>query len=208
MTAIQVGNVLRDFGADVLLLALGVTCLTSLLKKTVFKRATAKLYVFLPFLIGIVLYAVFRMAATWSVLPLTQELRQTLEGGFSCGSAATLYYAVYEQFLRKGSLPSVLHFLDGFLPDSSENGETDDPSSPQEENESGAREISPVSPLLKGIVPEENRARAAEEIAAVRGCEDAPTRISDILLRHGTTLEGAELLVASELIARYLDALG
>lgn len=112
MTAVQIADVLRHFGADVLLLAAGVTLVTSLLKKTVLKRLSARLYVFLPFIIGILLYAVYRMIATWSILPLTGDIRITLEGGFSCGSAATLYYAVYEQFVRKDKTSPVLPLLE------------------------------------------------------------------------------------------------
>ena len=111
MTAIQFVNVLRQYGADVLLLAVGVTLLTSLLKKTVLKNCPKKVFVFLPFLIGLVVYAVFRAVATWSAAPFTDELFQTLEGGMGCGSAATIYYILYEQFLRKGSAPLSLKDL-------------------------------------------------------------------------------------------------
>ena len=101
MTAVQLVNVLRHYGLDVLLLALGVTLVTSLLKKTVLKSLPNKVYVFLPFLLGLIIYAAYRMIALWSIAPLTSDVRATLEGGFGCGSAATLYYAVYEQFFRK-----------------------------------------------------------------------------------------------------------
>ena len=101
MTAVQLVNVLRNYGLDVLLLALGVTVITSLLKKTVLKSFPKKVYVFLPFLLGLLLYAIYRMIALWSAAPLTGDIRTTLEGGLGCGSAATLYYVVYEQFFRK-----------------------------------------------------------------------------------------------------------
>ena len=38
--------------------------------------------------------------AELSAAPLTSDLAATFEGGFACGCAATLYYVVYEQFLR------------------------------------------------------------------------------------------------------------
>lgn len=98
MSFVQIVGAFRLFGADVLLLALGVMLLTSLLKKTVMKSFPKKTFVFLPFAIGIVFFAVYRMIATGGFSPLTDLY--TLEGGFGCGCAATLYYVVYEQFLR------------------------------------------------------------------------------------------------------------
>ncbi len=100
MTALQFFNAFRTFGADVLLLALGVTLFTSLLKKTVMKNCNKKAFVFLPFAIGLVVYAVFSALVTLSADPFTKDLATTIEKGFSCGLAATLYYVVYEQFIR------------------------------------------------------------------------------------------------------------
>ena len=101
MSAIQYLSTFRLYGWDVLLLAGGVTLLTSLLKKTVLKNAPKKLFVFLPFALGIVLYAIYRSLVTLSAEPFTTGLAATVEGGFACGCAATLYYVVYEQFFRK-----------------------------------------------------------------------------------------------------------
>ena len=100
MSLIQLVSAFRLYGADVLFLALGVTVLTSLLKKTVMKKFSKKAFVFLPFALGLVLYAVYRMIATLSAAPLSSDFVHTIEGGFGCGCAATLYYVVYEQFLR------------------------------------------------------------------------------------------------------------
>ena len=109
------------FGADVLLLALGVTLLTSLLKKTVMKNCSKKVFVFLPFAIGFVVYAVFSALVTLSADPFTKDLLQTIEKGFSCGLAATLYYVLYEQFFRspKGTQNKdpLYTLLDGIVPD-------------------------------------------------------------------------------------------
>ena len=63
MSAIQYLSAFRTFGADVLALALGVTLVTSLFKKTVFKNRSKKLFVFLPFALGLVFYAVYRAIA-------------------------------------------------------------------------------------------------------------------------------------------------
>ena len=121
MTAFQFLNAFRTFGADVLLLALGVTLITSLLKKTVMKNCNKKVFVFLPFIIGLVVYAVFSALVTLSAAPFTTELLITLEKGFSCGLAATLYYVLYEQFFRapKSEAPKspLSPLLDGIVPD-------------------------------------------------------------------------------------------
>ena len=98
MSFVQLVSAFRLYNADVLLLALGVTLLTSLLKKTVMKSFDRKFFTLLPFGIGLALYAAWRMATTGSFRPLWEL--QTLEGGFGCGCAATLYYVVYEQFFR------------------------------------------------------------------------------------------------------------
>lgn len=121
MTALQFFNAFRTFGADVLLLALGVTLLTSLLKKTVMKNCNRKTFVFLPFAIGIVVYAVFASLVSLSAEPFTKNLLKTVEKGFSCGLAATLYYVVYEQFLRspkeKEQTDPLYILLDGIVPE-------------------------------------------------------------------------------------------
>ena len=100
MSFVQIVSAFRVYNADVLLIALGVTLLTSLLKKTVMKNVSRKLYVFLPFLVALVVYAVYRALVTLSATPFTTELFKTLEGGFATGCAATLYYVFYEQFIR------------------------------------------------------------------------------------------------------------
>ena len=119
MDTIKYLSVFRAYGADVLLLALGVTLLTSLLKKTVMKNCPKKLFVFLPFAIGIVCYAVYRALATLSAAPFTTELAKTVEGGFACGCAATLYYCIYEQFLRTKATANPLIPLLEIIPEES-----------------------------------------------------------------------------------------
>ncbi len=148
MSFVQILNTFRAYGADVLLLALGVTLTVALLKKTVMKNVSGKAFVFLPFLIGFVYYAAFRCLVTLSADPFTAEIGRTLERGFACGCAATLYHAIYEQFLR-------------------------------------GKRVSPLCPLLEGIVPEEKREEAAEALCA--GCENMPEEALPDFLRD--TLE-------------------
>lgn len=100
MTVIQLYSVLHRFGVDVLILALGVTFLTSLLKKTVMKSASKKIFVFLPFGLGILVYALYSAIARGGVCFTAEEFYTIAQRGFFTGCAATLYYVFYEQFLR------------------------------------------------------------------------------------------------------------
>lgn len=117
MTVFQYLSAFRCYSADVLLLALGVTLCVSLLKKTVMKNCPKKVFVFLPFALGVLFYGAFRGIVTKSALPFTADFAQTAEGGFACGCAATLYYVVYEQFFRAKAqtAPPLLPLLDGIV---------------------------------------------------------------------------------------------
>lgn len=120
MTFLQYLSVFRLYSASTLLLALGVTLTTSLLKKTVLKNASKKLFVFLPFLLGILVFCAYRAIVTRSLAPFTDDFCETAEGGLHTGSVATLYYLVYEQFLRKKSTGKVSPFyemLAGLVPE-------------------------------------------------------------------------------------------
>ena len=119
MSFVQIIGAFRVYNADVLLIALGVTLLTSLLKKTVMKKVSRKLYVFLPFVVGLIAFAVYRALVTLSAAPFTTELLKTLEGGFATGCAATLYYVFYEQLIRgkATTFSPLLPLLEGIVPD-------------------------------------------------------------------------------------------
>lgn len=196
MSAIQYLSTFRLYGWDVLLLAGGVSLLTALLKKTVLKNASKKLYVILPFALGIVLYAVYRALVTLSAAPFTAELAATLEGGFACGCAATLYYVVYEQFFRKKA--------DGQAEDT---GTADDGGS-QDADAGGA--ASPVAPLLEGYVPEETRAEVAQALyegARGKTGDVLRTFVRETLFSAAPAATEAELIALTELIAAYLASL-
>ena len=101
MTITQYFSAFRLFHADTLLLALGVTLTCSLLKKTVLQRVPKRIIVFLPFLLGLAFFAAYRAVKTGGQLCFLSEIPEILEGGFASGCAATLYYNIYEQFVRK-----------------------------------------------------------------------------------------------------------
>ena len=196
MSAIQYLSTFRLYGWDVLLLAGGVSLLTALLKKTVLKNASKKLYVILPFALGIVLYAVYRALVTLSTAPFTAELAATLEGGFACGCAATLYYVVYEQFFRKKA--------DGQAADT---GAADDGGTQDADTDGAA---SPVAPLLEGYVPEETRAEVAQALyegARGKTGDALRTFVRETLFSAAPAATEAELIALTELIAAYLASL-
>lgn len=190
MSAIGYLSAFRLYGWDVLLLAGGVCLLTSLLKKTVLKNTPSKLYVFVPFVLGVLLYAVYRALVTLSAEPFTTELAATFEGGFACGCAATLYYVVYEQFFRKKTDAET----DGGQAQGDEAGDT----------------VSPVAPLLEGYVPEETRAAVAD--ALYEGAQDKTgdalrAFVRETLASAMPAATQAELLALTELVTAFLASL-
>ena len=234
MSAIQYLSTFRLYGWDVLLLAGAVTLLTALLKKTVLKNASRKLYVFLPFAIGILLYAAYRGLVTLSPLPFTTDLAATIEGGFGCGCAATLYYVIYEQFFRKRETNE--QSSDNQSSDTDTADDADDQSAPDPDDAennsvtdgegnppdtdtsdtgtSGAQDtgtpITPVAPLLEGYVPEETRlavAKTLTEGARGKTGDALRTFVRETLISAAPAASEAELAVLTELVAAYLASL-
>lgn len=204
MSAIQYLSTFRLYGWDVLLLAGGVTLLTSLLKKTVLKNAPKKLFVFLPFALGIVLYAIYRALVTLSAEPFTTGLAATVEGGFACGCAATLYYVVYEQFFRKRPT------ADTGAADGAGESETADTGAADDADTDMGEAIPPVAPLLEGFVPEETRhavARSLTEGARGKTGDALRTFVRETLFSAAPAATEAELLALTELVAAYLSSL-
>ena len=204
MSAIQYLSTFRLYGWDVLLLAGGVTLLTSLLKKTVLKNVPKKLFVFLPFALGIVLYAIYRALVTLSAEPFTTGLAATVEGGFACGCAATLYYVVYEQFFRKRPT------ADTGAADGAGESETPDTGAADDADTDMGESIPPVAPLLEGFVPEETRhavARSLTEGARGKTGDALRTFVRETLFSAAPAATEAELLALTELVAAYLSSL-
>ncbi len=204
MSAIQYLSTFRLYGWDVLLLAGGVTLLTSLLKKTVLKNAPKKLFVFLPFALGIVLYAIYRALVTLSAEPFTTGLAATVEGGFACGCAATLYYVVYEQFFRKRPT------ADTGAADGAGESETPDTGAADDADTDMGESIPPVAPLLEGFVPEETRhavARSLTEGARGKTGDALRTFVRETLFSAAPAATEAELLALTELVAAFLSSL-
>ena len=117
MSFIEFVNALRTYGVDVLLLALGVTFIVSLLKKTVLKNAPAVTLHLLPFAVGIAVYAIYRALATVSADPFTAELAQTVSSGFGCGCISSLYATFYEHFIKGRTVSPFYPLLEGVVPE-------------------------------------------------------------------------------------------
>lgn len=103
MTFIQIIDTFTFYGIDVILLAGLTAILTQLFKKTLFCRAQKKIVTFLPFILGTVLYAVYIGINSNDFDYVLQEYTSILEHGISVGAAATLFYVMYEQFVRKNT---------------------------------------------------------------------------------------------------------
>lgn len=188
MTILQYLSAFRLFGGDVLVLGLAVTIAVSVLKKTALKNAPKKLFVFLPFALGTIVFAAFRCLAELSAAPLTSDLAATFEGGFACGCAATLYYVVYEQFLR------VKQSAAGNAENAAaENAATENTATSENAPTDGARSAEEtVRTLLKTFVSAET-------------AEEAAKALSDGYKAMTKEAFGA---FVSETIARFAPALG
>ena len=106
---------------DVTLLALVTSVVTQVLKKTLFKRSQKKLVTFLPFILGTLFYAAYAAVRNLSLYYLVESYVSVLEHGISVGAVATLYYVLYEQFVRvKSNLSEtervISTLIEGYVP--------------------------------------------------------------------------------------------
>ena len=86
MEWLQIAAIFDKFGADVLALGALAYVLTLILKKTLLKKAPKKYLTFVPFLLGILLYAAFSFFIPWQAPPVPE----TLPNGVAAGGAATV----------------------------------------------------------------------------------------------------------------------
>lgn len=121
MSFFQIFATFTFYGIDVTLLALLTSVITQIIKKTVFKRAQKKLVTFLPFMLGTLFYAVYAAVRNLSLLYILESYVSVLEHGFSVGAVATLFYVLYEQFVRvKNNLSEtenvISTLIEGYVP--------------------------------------------------------------------------------------------
>ncbi len=96
MTLVQFLNAMERYSADVLFLAFAVCLATSLLKKII-PQNLKKYLTFAPFVFGCVAYGVYMFVTVKDYQVIS---RQTVLKGLECGAAATIYYVLFEQFIR------------------------------------------------------------------------------------------------------------
>jgi len=121
MTMIQYLSILRQLEPGIQFLAPAVAIVSALLKKTLLKSSHKFVLAALPFLLGSLLYALYRVLSTMSLTPLVGDLSATLSGGFACGSAATIYSAVYDRLTDRTEqerFSPVYPLLEGYVSES------------------------------------------------------------------------------------------
>lgn len=96
MTIVHFLNAMEKYSANVLFLAFAVCLATSLLKKVISVKLK-KYLTFAPFILGCVAYGVYMFFTDKSYDIFTQ---QTVLKGLQCGAVATIYYVMFEQFIR------------------------------------------------------------------------------------------------------------
>lgn len=127
MTFLKIIETFTFYGIDIALLAVLSTALTQLVKVTLFKKAQKKLVTFVPFIIGTILYGAYWAVRNLSICCILEEYTYILERGIAVGSVSTLYYVLYEQFVRiKSGLSEtervICALIEGYIPE--ENRET------------------------------------------------------------------------------------
>lgn len=121
MSFFQIINTFTLYGFDIGGLAVITSFLTQLFKNLLFKNKQKKLATFLPFILGTLLYAVYAAVRNLSFVYLIENYVSVLEHGISVGAVATLYYVLYEQFVRvKDNLSEtesvISTLIEGFVP--------------------------------------------------------------------------------------------
>ena len=215
MTILQYLSAFRLFGGDVLVLGLAVTILVSVLKKTALHGAPKKLFVFLPFALGTVLFAAWRCLAELSAAPLTSGLADTFEGGFACGCAATLYYVIYEQFLRvKPTAVQGTTCTEQTASDAQTSAANATPSANAQAGEAADAAntaehtdeawLRTAAEFLGALMPAEQAARAARTLLAGRragGADEFTALIAETLARYAPALTEETRTAAAAMLA-------
>lgn len=111
MNFFEIIDAFQKYSIDVLLLAFATTAFVSILKHTVLKNAKKKILTFLPFIIGIIFYGVYQGVINCSFNFVLENYTIICEGGLTCGTVSTVYYILYEQFIRERSDESLTESL-------------------------------------------------------------------------------------------------
>lgn len=91
-------NIIQEYSIAALGLGFIICGLTALIKRFLLKSENLKKFLtFVPFMLGILVYALFLL-----IIGKMSEILmlETLHSGAACGAVATIYYVIYEQFIR------------------------------------------------------------------------------------------------------------
>lgn len=127
MTIVQIIDAFAFYGFASVALAIADCVIVQILKKTVLKKCNKKIFTFLPFIIGCLMYALYACLRNLSFCYLVENYVSVLEHGFSVGALSTLIYVCYEQFLREKTTTSttesvIATLIEGYVPsDGAEN---------------------------------------------------------------------------------------
>lgn len=121
MSVVQIIDAFAFYGLDVIMLAVLDCIVVQVCKKTLLKKCDNKIYTFLPFLFGVLFYAVYACIRYLSFAYVITHYVSIIEHGFSVGALSTLSYVWYEQFIRgkrvKSTTESVIATLiEGYVP--------------------------------------------------------------------------------------------
>lgn len=98
MTIVQFINAIEKYSMDTLALGI-VVCLITATVKRIIPAKLKKYLTFFPFVCGVVVYGGYlyiNSAGLENILIVS-----TVVKGVECGAAATIYYVLYEQFVRQ-----------------------------------------------------------------------------------------------------------
>lgn len=150
------------YGLDITLLGAATAVVAAILRRTVFKKANAKILALLPFATGALIYAAYYAAVNSGFGKIGSDYACVIGRGFTVGAVSTLIFALYEKITQnKGGLTLsetvVKILIEGCVP--------------QDKTESAAREIcEAVKEIEDGVAP----------------------KIAEILINHGAESDGAQ----------------
>lgn len=95
-------DTLSLYGADIALLSAATCIAFAVLKRTLLKKCPKKLMTFMPFVLGIAIYAFYAAVSNVGLDYVAHEIYYICERGFTVGSLSTAIYVWYEQLAGKG----------------------------------------------------------------------------------------------------------
>jgi hypothetical protein len=108
------------YGFDVIALAIATSAIVQIIKH-IFKNCKKKIFTFLPFIVGGVIYAIYAALSHLSAAYIVNNITDILEHGLCVGSLSTVLYVWYEQFIREKDEVSttegvIATLIEGYVP--------------------------------------------------------------------------------------------